>query len=178
MNENNKLNDLYKTISFFKEEVNKFVENRNWKIYHTPKNLVQAINCEAGELSQLLLFKDYTRECIKEFEKILNVSDFSICESDKYDKLCPIYMTIIGKKKPCKFFKKCYAKFTERLDYIHSNLLDSYEIRVDEIKNFCFNESNRKNCKIYQLYEKGIDDIPKDFIPSGSIHELIPEINR
>ncbi len=57
---NNKINDFGTTISFFKEEVNKFVDDRNWNIYHTPKNLVQAINCEAGELSQLLLFKDYT----------------------------------------------------------------------------------------------------------------------
>ncbi|MFX1310909.1 MAG: MazG nucleotide pyrophosphohydrolase domain-containing protein [Promethearchaeota archaeon] len=59
---NNKINDFGTTISFFKEEVAKFVEHRNWKIYHTPKNLVQAINCEAGELSQLLLFKEYTVE--------------------------------------------------------------------------------------------------------------------
>ena len=57
---NSKTNDFETTISFFKEEVNRFVEDRNWNIYHTPKNLVQAINCEAGELSQLLLFKDYT----------------------------------------------------------------------------------------------------------------------
>jgi NTP pyrophosphatase (non-canonical NTP hydrolase) len=50
------------TISFFKEEVKKFVKGRNWTKYHTPKNLVQAINSEAGELSHLLLFKDYTKE--------------------------------------------------------------------------------------------------------------------
>jgi NTP pyrophosphatase (non-canonical NTP hydrolase) len=76
MNENNKFNDHHKTISFFKEEVNKFVDKRNWKIYHTPKNLVQAINCEAGELSQLLLFKDYTKEDIWDNKKLLlNISD-------------------------------------------------------------------------------------------------------
>ena len=56
----NKITDFETTISFFKEEVSKFVEDRNWNVYHTPKNLVQAINCEAGELSHLLLFKEYT----------------------------------------------------------------------------------------------------------------------
>lgn len=76
MNENNDYNDLYTTISFFKKEVKKFVEDRNWRKYHTPKNLVQAINCEAGELSQLLLFKDYKKDEIWKDETLLrNISD-------------------------------------------------------------------------------------------------------
>jgi len=76
MNENYKFNDLKTAISFFKEEVKKFVEARNWNRYHTPKNLVQAINCEAGELSQLLLFKDYTVEEIWNNKKLLtNISE-------------------------------------------------------------------------------------------------------
>jgi len=73
---NNKINDFGTTISFFKEEVKKFVEYRSWNIYHTPKNLVQAINCEAGELSQLLLFKDYTVEEIwKNNQLLTNISE-------------------------------------------------------------------------------------------------------
>ena len=76
MNENNKYNDNDSTISFFKDEVKKFVENRNWNKYHTPKNLVQAINCEAGELSQLLLFKDYKKEEIWNNKELLTrISD-------------------------------------------------------------------------------------------------------
>jgi dCTP diphosphatase len=58
------LNDSNASISIFKDIVRNFVNNRNWAQYHTPKNLVQAINCEAGELSQLLLFKDYKKEDI------------------------------------------------------------------------------------------------------------------
>jgi len=76
MNENKEINDLQTSISFFKKEVKKFVEDRNWSKYHTPKNLVQAINCEAGELSQLLLFKDYKKEEIWSNEKLLTkISD-------------------------------------------------------------------------------------------------------
>ncbi|MHA2006375.1 MAG: nucleotide pyrophosphohydrolase [Promethearchaeota archaeon] len=68
--------DKNSTISFFKEEVAKFVEDRNWKKYHTPKNLVQAINCEAGELSQLLLFKEYSKKNIIEDKRLFsNISD-------------------------------------------------------------------------------------------------------
>jgi len=76
MNENIDINDLNTSISFFKKEVKKFVEERNWSVFHTPKNLVQAINCEAGELSQLLLFKDYKKEAIWNDETLLtNISD-------------------------------------------------------------------------------------------------------
>ena len=50
------------SIEYFKKEVEKFIEERGWTKFHTPKNLVQALNCEAGELSQLLLFKEYTKK--------------------------------------------------------------------------------------------------------------------
>jgi NTP pyrophosphatase (non-canonical NTP hydrolase) len=64
------------TVSYFKNEVAKFIKDRGWLKYHTPKNLVQAINCEAGELSQLLLFKDYTKEDIwNDKELLANISE-------------------------------------------------------------------------------------------------------
>jgi len=76
MNDISELNDLNTPISFFKENVKTFINKRNWIKYHTPKNLVQAINCEAGELSQLLLFKDYRKEDIWNDKKLLtNISD-------------------------------------------------------------------------------------------------------
>ena len=76
MKDSIKLNDSNVSISDFKDIVRKFVNKRNWTNYHTPKNLVQAINCEAGELSQLLLFKEYKKEDIWKDEKLLtNLSD-------------------------------------------------------------------------------------------------------
>jgi len=76
MKEVTNLNDSDTSISVFKDVVRKFVENRNWTRYHTPKNLVQAINCEAGELSHLLLFNEYNKEEIWDDEELLtNISD-------------------------------------------------------------------------------------------------------
>jgi len=72
------LNDLNTSISYFKEQVDNFVEKRGWNQYHTPKNLVQALNCEAGELSQLLLFKERsTDEIIKDKNLLNNIADES-----------------------------------------------------------------------------------------------------
>jgi NTP pyrophosphatase (non-canonical NTP hydrolase) len=68
--------DKNTNISFFKEEVKKFVNGRSWVKYHTPKNLVQAIHCEAGELSQLLLFKDYSKQNIEDDKELFDdISD-------------------------------------------------------------------------------------------------------
>lgn len=76
MKEITNLNDSNISISLFKDIVRNFVDKRNWTRYHTPKNLVQAINCEAGELSQLLLFKEYNKEDIWNDKNLLtNISD-------------------------------------------------------------------------------------------------------
>ena len=82
MNSNNHIinillmSDNTTTLSSLKDEVKKFVEERKWTKYHTPKNLAQALNCEAGELSQLLLFKEYSPDEIKnDTELYQNISD-------------------------------------------------------------------------------------------------------
>ncbi|MFW9866481.1 MAG: nucleotide pyrophosphohydrolase [Candidatus Thorarchaeota archaeon] len=76
MNEPLDLNDKNTSVSYFKDEVKNFVNKRDWIRYHTPKNLVQAIHCEAGELSQLLLFRDYTKDDIwNEKELLSDISD-------------------------------------------------------------------------------------------------------
>ncbi|MHA1456308.1 MAG: hypothetical protein ACTSR5_10065 [Promethearchaeota archaeon] len=45
-------------LLYFKKEVEKFVKERNWTKYHTPKNLIQALGIEVSELSEIFLFKD------------------------------------------------------------------------------------------------------------------------
>lgn len=68
--------DSITTISKLRKEVQKFVEDREWKMYHTPKNLIQAIQIEAAELSELFLFKDYLVDEINEKKDLLeNISD-------------------------------------------------------------------------------------------------------
>ncbi len=67
-----KQNDSNTQISFFKQEVKEFVEERNWKSYHTPKNLIQALQIEVAELSELFLFKNYSLEEIFKQNNLLN----------------------------------------------------------------------------------------------------------
>jgi NTP pyrophosphatase (non-canonical NTP hydrolase) len=70
------LNDNNTSVSFFKKEVQKFVKERNWVKYHTPKNLIQAMSIEVSELSEIFLFKDISLETIQSDETLLeNISD-------------------------------------------------------------------------------------------------------
>jgi NTP pyrophosphatase (non-canonical NTP hydrolase) len=72
----NEFHDQNTLLSFFKKEVNNFVNSRNWKKYHTPKNLIQALMIETAELSQCLLFKEDNIENILKDETLLaNISD-------------------------------------------------------------------------------------------------------
>ncbi|MFW9938658.1 MAG: nucleotide pyrophosphohydrolase [Candidatus Thorarchaeota archaeon] len=72
----NNMNDNAATLSFFKEEIAKFVEERNWKKYHTPKNLIQALGIEVAELSEIFLFRNYEISEIYENKKLLeSISD-------------------------------------------------------------------------------------------------------
>jgi len=70
MTPDTKINDSNSTIAYFKEEVKKFVEERGWNKYHTPKNLIQAMGIELAELSELFLFKDGKKEDIVNNEEL------------------------------------------------------------------------------------------------------------
>jgi len=59
-------------ISFLKTKVKKFVVEREWTQYHTPKNLIQALQIEAAELSELFLFKEMTKDDILQNEELIN----------------------------------------------------------------------------------------------------------
>ncbi len=63
------------SVSFFKKEVQKFVRDRNWTKFHTPKNLIQALSIEVSELSEIFLFKDISLDTINSDKELLeNIS--------------------------------------------------------------------------------------------------------
>ena len=68
--------DINTSVSFFKNEVQKFVRDRNWTKFHTPKNLIQALSIEVSELSEIFLFKEISLETINSDKELLeNISD-------------------------------------------------------------------------------------------------------
>jgi NTP pyrophosphatase (non-canonical NTP hydrolase) len=45
------------TVNSLQEKALRFRDERNWKQYHDPKNLAEALSIEAGELLELFLWK-------------------------------------------------------------------------------------------------------------------------
>ena len=63
------------SVSFFKSKVQKFVRDRNWTKFHTPKSLIQALSIEVSELSEIFLFKDISLDTINSDKELLeNIS--------------------------------------------------------------------------------------------------------
>jgi len=56
-------------IQELKEIIKKFRDERDWKQFHDPKNLAEAIAIEVGELQQKFLWKD-VKEVKKEMENL------------------------------------------------------------------------------------------------------------
>ncbi|MCK4918461.1 MAG: nucleotide pyrophosphohydrolase [Candidatus Pacebacteria bacterium] len=52
------LNDKNTNIQTLKDLLIDFRNKRDWKQFHDPKNLAEAISIEAGELQELFLWKD------------------------------------------------------------------------------------------------------------------------
>ena len=71
MNSNFNRNDKNTNLSFYKEKVNNFVKKRNWGQYHTPENIIQAMNIELAELSELFLFKNLKKNEIYQNDELL-----------------------------------------------------------------------------------------------------------
>ena len=69
---NNMNDDKNTPIQELKDRLIKFRDARDWKQFHDPKNLAEAISIEAGELQELFLWKD--KEDV--IEKIKNNSEF------------------------------------------------------------------------------------------------------
>jgi len=68
--------DKDSTISDLKKVIVKFVEERDWSKYHTIKSLIQAIQIEAAELSELFLFRELSVDDVLSNKELCeNVSD-------------------------------------------------------------------------------------------------------
>ena len=52
-------------ISELTKEILKFIADRDWNQFHSPKNMATAINVEAGELLETMIWTDPSFEDIK-----------------------------------------------------------------------------------------------------------------
>ena len=77
MSEQELSTDANTTLGDLRELVREFVEERNWKKFHSPKNLSMALAIEAGELMEHFqwISMDESRDCRDDAEKLQEVSE-------------------------------------------------------------------------------------------------------
>jgi NTP pyrophosphatase (non-canonical NTP hydrolase) len=107
-----------------KKEISKFVKERNWDKYHSPKNLAMGLSIEASELSEIFLW--LTEEESKKLnnnqltnlkEEIGDIMVYLTNLADKFD-LDPIQcakekIKQNKNKYPAKVVKGSAKKYTE-----------------------------------------------------------------
>ena len=56
---------------FLKKELDKFLEARDWKGYHNPKNVAMSVGIEAAELMELFQWNNPSIEEVKNNEELM-----------------------------------------------------------------------------------------------------------
>ena len=68
------------SISFLMQEIKKFVKERNWEKYHTPKNLAISISIEANELLEHFQWNEVSCEEIRGNEEKFREISYEIAD--------------------------------------------------------------------------------------------------
>lgn len=124
MDKNKKINDTSTTIQELKDVVKKFVADRDWKEYHTPKNLSMSIAIEAAELMEKFQFveseesfeivKKHKEEVAHELVDVLGyILNFAnACDIDVSSYFVE-KIKLNEKKYPVEVAKGSYGKYTK-----------------------------------------------------------------
>jgi len=86
------MTDKQATIQDLKDKINKFVEERDWKKFHTPKNVSMTIAIEAAELMEQFRWhdneqahKEMLEKPQKALDELVDVVWMVMCLCNKYD---------------------------------------------------------------------------------------------
>jgi NTP pyrophosphatase (non-canonical NTP hydrolase) len=100
------------TIKKLQKEVISFRDERDWSIFHNPKDLAMQIAIEAGELLEEFLWKEASQgdcECIGRELADIVIGCFYVCEHYNFDlaKIVREKLIINGQKYPVE---KCRGR--------------------------------------------------------------------
>lgn len=124
MDKNKKNNDIDTTVQELKEIAKKFVADRDWTQYHTPKNLSMSIAIEAAELMEKFQFiesdesfqiaQKHKEEVAHELVDVLGyvINFANACDIDLSSYFVE-KMKLNEKKYPVDIAKGSYGKYTK-----------------------------------------------------------------
>ncbi|TFG20920.1 MAG: nucleotide pyrophosphohydrolase [Promethearchaeota archaeon] len=78
------MSDISSSISELKEMMKKFVKERDWTVYHHPKELAIALSIESNELLELFLFENRTLDEIQGNPKLMKMISGEVADVFAY----------------------------------------------------------------------------------------------
>ena len=110
-------------IEKINNEIRKFVEDRDWEKFHTPKNISMALSVEASELLEIFQWEKENSEFYKKKENLSKIKEevadvmlyllrFSDIAGIDLEKECLKKIEINKKKYPVKLSKGKSTKYT------------------------------------------------------------------
>ncbi len=118
------MNDQQTTIQELKKKIEKFMNEREWKQFHSPKNMTMAIAAEAAELMEPFLWVEgheakqeleKKRDAIEQEAADVAIALLTFCDENNIDLSKAIEQKLIiqAKKYPVEKAKGSRKKYTE-----------------------------------------------------------------
>ncbi|MCL4361854.1 nucleotide pyrophosphohydrolase [Candidatus Dependentiae bacterium] len=118
------MTDKITTVEDIKNKVRKFVEDREWQQFHSPKSLSMCIACEAAELMELFTWVDdkaskleleKKREAVEHEAADVMFAILNFCLRNNIDVTTALEtkIALLDKKYPIEKSKGNNAKYTE-----------------------------------------------------------------
>jgi hypothetical protein len=117
-------------------------------------------------------YQDLTRTCIQYFPRVVQHSDFKVCQSEDYAD-CLAYIALKSGFR-CPFQNNCLEDLV-----LHAPILAKFFIEDDRtiqlfkrmVEKYCSSEQNHLNCACHKLWVQGVHP-PVELLPDGKKFRL------
>ena len=117
-------------------------------------------------------YEDFTRTCIRFFPRVINITSFSTCESDKYFD-CLAYIALKSSFR-CKYQNQCLEDLVLNMPTLTKFFVEddrNIQLFKSMVQKYCSSEQNHAQCACFKLLEQGIHP-PVELLPDGKKFRL------
>jgi hypothetical protein len=117
-------------------------------------------------------YEDLTRTCIQYFPRVVQHSNFTVCESDNYLN-CLAYIALQSGFR-CKYQNLCLEDLVLNVPLLAKFLIEddrTIQLFKSMAEKYCSSEQNHSNCACFKLLEQGIHP-PVELLPDGKKFRL------
>ncbi|MBN1861509.1 MAG: hypothetical protein JW840_08630 [Candidatus Thermoplasmatota archaeon] len=117
-------------------------------------------------------YQDLTRTCIQYFPRVVQHSDFIVCDSERYPN-CLAYIALRSGYR-CPYQNQCLEDMVLQVPILAKYFIEDHqtiELFKKMVQHYCSSEQNHVNCACFKLWEQGIHP-PVELLPNGKKYRL------